>query len=179
MFSPSDKPRIFGTAPGTDFAESLVAGLLSRGDGYAAQDWARIEIFVSTARMQRRIREVFDQGPAMLLPRIRLLTELANDPRAKFGKAEADASAVVEQAKSEASRLTEKAGADLSLLLERRSAAFDQRMSQLQAQAQNDLKSRAAELAIGALRKSLPDQLDAAALASLADNAIDDLPNRV
>jgi len=99
--------------------------------------------------------------------------------RAKFGKAEADASAVVEQAKSEASRLTEKAGADLSLLLERRSAAFDQRMSQLQAQAQNDLKSRAAELAIGALRKSLPDQLDAAALASLADNAIDDLPNRV
>ena len=38
---------------------------------------------------------------------------------------------------------------------------------------------KAAELAIGALRKSLPEQLDAAALASLADTAIDDLPNRV
>ena len=99
--------------------------------------------------------------------------------RAKFGKAEADAAAIVEQAKDEATRLTEKAGTDLSSLLERRSAAFDQRMNQLQVQAQNDLKSRAAELAIGALRKSLPEQLDAAALASLADTAIDDLPNRV
>lgn len=99
--------------------------------------------------------------------------------RAKFGKADADAAAIVEQAKDEATRLTEKAGTDLSSLLERRSAAFDQRMNQLQVQAQNDLKSRAAELAIGALRKSLPEQLDAAALASLADTAIDDLPNRV
>jgi len=99
--------------------------------------------------------------------------------RAKFGKADADASAIVEQAKDEAKRLTEKAGTDLSSLLERRSAAFDQRMNQLQVQAQNDLKSRAAELAIGALRKSLPEQLDAAALATLADTAIDDLPNRV
>ena len=86
--------------------------------------------------------------------------------RAKFGKADADAAAIVEQAKDEATRLTEKAGTDLSSLLERRSAAFDQRMNQLQVQAQNDLKSRAAELAIGALRKSLPEQLDAAALAS-------------
>ena len=99
--------------------------------------------------------------------------------RAKFGKADADASAIVEQAKDEAKRLTEKAGTDLSSLLERRSAAFDQRMNQLQVQGQNDLKSRAAELAIGALRKSLPEQLDAAALATLADTAIDDLPNRV
>ena len=76
-------------------------------------------------------------------------------------------------------RLAEKSATDLGGLLERRSAAFDQRMNQLQVQAQNDLKSRAAELAIGALRKSLPEQLDAAALASLADTAIDDLPNRV
>jgi F-type H+-transporting ATPase subunit b len=99
--------------------------------------------------------------------------------RTKFGDADTDAAAIIEQAKGEASRLSEKAGSDLGDLLERRSAAFDQRMSQLQVQAQNDLKSRAAELAIGALRKSLPEQLDAAALASLADSAIDDLPNRV
>lgn len=97
----------------------------------------------------------------------------------KFGKADADAAAIVEQAKDEAVRLAEKSSADLSTLLSRRSAAFDQRMNQLQVQAQNDLKSRAAELAIGALRKSLPEQLDAAALATLADTAIDDLPNRV
>lgn len=99
--------------------------------------------------------------------------------KAKFGQADADAAAIIEQAKEEAARMTEKASNDLSVLLERRSTAFDQRMNQLQVQAQNDLKSRAAELAIGALRKSLPEQLDAAALATLADTAIDDLPNRV
>ena len=49
-------------------------------------------------------------------------------------------------------------------LLARRQAAFDQRMNQLQVQAQNDVKSRAAELAIGALRKSLPEQLSAKSL---------------
>ena len=52
-------------------------------------------------------------------------------------------------------------------------------MNQLQVQAQNDVKSRAAELAIGALRKSLPEQLSAKSLSALADTAIDDLPNRV
>ena len=36
-----------------------------------------------------------------------------------------------------------------------------------------------AELAIGALRKSLPEQLSAKSLSALADTAIDDLPNRV
>jgi len=99
--------------------------------------------------------------------------------KAKFGQADADAASIIEQAKDEASRLGEKSGTELTALLGRRSAAFDQRMTQLQVQAQNDLKSKAAELAIGALRKSLPEQLDASALASLVDTAIDDLPNRV
>lgn len=97
----------------------------------------------------------------------------------KFGKADADAAAIIAQAKDEAGRLTDKSSGDLDALLGRRRAAFDQRMGQLQVQAQNEVKAKAAELAIGALRKSLPEQLDAAALASLVDTAIDDLPNRV
>ena len=86
---------------------------------------------------------------------------------------------IVEAAKEEAKRLTKKSNDDLKDLLARRQAAFDQRMNQLQVQAQNDVKSRAAELAIGALRKSLPEQLSAKSLSALADTAIDDLPNRV
>jgi len=80
MFNPSSKPRIFGMPLGADFAGSLVAGLQDKLDGMPPADMARVEIFVNTSRMRRRIREVFDAGPARLLPRIRLITELANDP---------------------------------------------------------------------------------------------------
>ena len=51
----------------------------------SATDWARVEIFVNTSRMQRRIKEVFDAGPARLLPKIRLITDLANDPLSGAG----------------------------------------------------------------------------------------------
>ncbi len=80
MFEGQKAPRVFAEPPGVDFARGLVDGLTARASGLAPQDWARIEIYVNTARMQRRIRDVFDSGPARLLPRIRLITDLANDP---------------------------------------------------------------------------------------------------
>ncbi|KQB96532.1 helicase [Loktanella sp. 1ANDIMAR09] len=80
MFDHGKVPRIFASPPGVDFADGLVAGLLDRTAGMAPNDLARIEIYVNTTRMQRRIRAVFDAGPARLLPRIRLITDLANDP---------------------------------------------------------------------------------------------------
>lgn len=80
MFDPQIKPRIFAMAPGVDFAQGLVAGLNDRSAGMAPTDWARVEIYVNTTRMQRRIRSVFDSGPPRLLPRIRLITDLASDP---------------------------------------------------------------------------------------------------
>ncbi len=80
MFEGLKTPRIFAEPPGVDFAQSLVDGLTHHARGFAPHEWARIEIYVNTARMQRRIRDVFDAGPARLLPRIRLITDLANDP---------------------------------------------------------------------------------------------------
>ncbi len=80
MFEPASSPRIFGSAPGVDFAQSLVRGLELRGADLSPSDWARTEVYVNTTRMQRRIRTVFDSGPARLLPRIRLVTDLADDP---------------------------------------------------------------------------------------------------
>ncbi|MEO1639555.1 MAG: double-strand break repair protein AddB [Pseudomonadota bacterium] len=80
MFEPQPTPRVFGTAPGVDFAQSLVDGLTQRSAGLSPAALARTTIYVNTARMQRRIREVFDQGPARLLPQIRLITDLASDP---------------------------------------------------------------------------------------------------
>ncbi len=80
MFKDQQTPHIFAEPPGVDFAKGLVDGLTRRASGLAPHDWARTEIYVNTARMQRRIRDVFDAGPARLLPRIRLITDLANDP---------------------------------------------------------------------------------------------------
>ena len=80
MFDPSEKPRIFAEPTGVDFAQGLVDGLITRCAHMSPEDWARTEIYVNTTRMQRRIRAVFDAGPARLLPRIRLLTDLALDP---------------------------------------------------------------------------------------------------
>ncbi len=80
MFEGAAAPRIFGTPPGVDFAQSLVDGLAKRADTMTPEQWARTEVYVNTSRMQRRIRAVFDAGPPRLLPRIRLITDLANDP---------------------------------------------------------------------------------------------------
>ncbi|MFT6120122.1 MAG: double-strand break repair protein AddB [Yoonia sp.] len=85
MFNASKTPRIFGMAPGGDFATALVAGLQQQGRDLSPTDWASVEIFVNTSRTQRRIRSVFDAGPARLLPRVRLITDLANDPSIDAG----------------------------------------------------------------------------------------------
>ncbi|EBA14117.1 double-strand break repair protein AddB [Roseobacter sp. CCS2] len=80
MFETDKQPHIFASPPGVDFAQGLVAGLIARTADLDPTDLARVEIYVNTTRMQRRIRAVFDTGPARLLPRVRLITDLANDP---------------------------------------------------------------------------------------------------
>lgn len=76
MFEPQDTPRVFGLAPGVDFPELLVAGLLERFKGQPPEALARVDLIVNTQRMARRLRSIFETGPALLLPRIRLITDL-------------------------------------------------------------------------------------------------------
>ncbi len=87
MFDPTDHPRVFAMPPGADFGTALVDGLLGHLDGMPPDQIARVEIYVNTARMARRIKDVFDQNPPSLLPRIRLVTDLANDPLTDAGPA--------------------------------------------------------------------------------------------
>ena len=79
MFDQST-PRLFGVPPGVDFPRSLISGLEQRLISAAPTDWARVRILVNTQRMKRRMRAIFDVGPPRLLPRIDLITELADDP---------------------------------------------------------------------------------------------------
>ncbi|MBK5934049.1 double-strand break repair protein AddB [Rhodovulum imhoffii] len=73
-------PRLFGLPPGADFPRLLVVGLLARMRGCPPETLARVELYVNTRRMQRRLTALFMEGPARLLPRIRLVTDLAGDP---------------------------------------------------------------------------------------------------
>ncbi len=75
-------PGIFGVPPGADFPQALVSGLVEWARGRPPDALARVTVYVNTRRMQRRVRSLFDGGPALLLPRLRLVTELDREPAA-------------------------------------------------------------------------------------------------
>lgn len=77
MFETSG-PRLFALPCGADFATELVTGLRARMQDASPEAMAQAEIYVNSDRMARRLRAVFDAGPACLLPRIRLVTDLAD-----------------------------------------------------------------------------------------------------
>lgn len=77
MFDLSARPGLYQVPLGVDFGQALVDGLLERAATMPPQDFARIEIYVNTQRMKRRVIDLLTQGPARLLPKVRLLTELA------------------------------------------------------------------------------------------------------
>lgn len=78
MFDPTDRPRLFALPPGADFARELVLGLKSRLADHPPDAMARVELFLNTRRMQRRVESVFDSLGAGFLPRIRLITDLVD-----------------------------------------------------------------------------------------------------
>ncbi|UZD90733.1 double-strand break repair protein AddB [Cognatishimia activa] len=79
MFSPSEKPRVFGIAPGIDFPQALWRGLLDRMQDQPPEAMAQVQIIVNTQRMARRLRSIADAGPATLMPRIDLLTHVGKN----------------------------------------------------------------------------------------------------
>lgn len=76
MFDLTDQRRLFGCAPGVDFPLAVVRGLEERLTNAPPDAWPRVTLLVNTTRMARRLRTLFDQGPARLLPRIRMITQL-------------------------------------------------------------------------------------------------------
>jgi double-strand break repair protein AddB len=82
LFPPREGPRVFALPPGCDYAGEIVAGLRARLAGQPPEALARIELFVNTRRTQRRLTSLFAAEGATLLPRIRLVTDLADDPGA-------------------------------------------------------------------------------------------------
>jgi len=79
MFEPGKQPRVFACPPGADFPRLLVDGLVARMTGQPPEAMARVQVFVNTRRMQRRMINLFDTKPALFLPNIRLITDLARE----------------------------------------------------------------------------------------------------
>ena len=80
MMFPNPGPRVFGLPPGVDFPTRLLDGLIARIGPGAPERLARVTVIVNTARMRRRLTALFAGRGAGFLPRLRLITELAEDP---------------------------------------------------------------------------------------------------
>ena len=68
--------------PGVDFSRALLAGLDERLEGHPPEAGARAEIWVNTQRARRALLDLMNKGPSRLLPRVRVVTDLASDPLA-------------------------------------------------------------------------------------------------
>ena len=82
MFDTAPAPRLFAVPCGADFPRALIDGLLARHRGQPPEALARVELIVNTTRMARRLQALFDEGPARLLPRVSLLSDVASSPGA-------------------------------------------------------------------------------------------------
>ncbi len=87
MFAPQEEPRIFALPLGVDFAGCFVDGLRARMAGQPPEAWAKVQIYVNTRRSARRLEELLAAGGAMILPDIRVITALANDPMVPLPRA--------------------------------------------------------------------------------------------
>lgn len=79
MFDPQEHPRAFALPIGVDFPRAVVDGLRARMLNQPPEALARVVLYVNTTRMQRRIRSLFIERGATLLPQVRLVTDLASD----------------------------------------------------------------------------------------------------
>jgi len=76
----AESARIFALPPGCDFSSVFLQGLRHRLRGQPPEAIAKVEIFVNTERTKRRIVEILQAGPSGLLPRLRVITDLAKAP---------------------------------------------------------------------------------------------------
>jgi len=73
---------VFALPPGVDFPKELVTGLLERMASQPPEAMARVQLYLNSGRMLRRVREEFQRSGARYLPRLRLVSDLGQDPLA-------------------------------------------------------------------------------------------------
>lgn len=76
LFDQSTNANVFGMPLGVDFPRALVDGLLAAYADKPPEELAKVHLILNTSRMERRVRELFDEGKALLLPRISLIAQV-------------------------------------------------------------------------------------------------------
>lgn len=69
-------PNLYALPPGVDFPAELVRGLLARMEGHPPEALARVTVILNTQRMRQRVQDCLQDGGALLLPRLLLVTEV-------------------------------------------------------------------------------------------------------
>ncbi|HRK41410.1 MAG TPA: double-strand break repair protein AddB [Gemmobacter sp.] len=69
--------NLFALPPGIDFPAQFVAGLHRRMAGHPPEAMAKVTVFLNSQRMRRRVSQLLTAEGAILLPRLRLVTDLS------------------------------------------------------------------------------------------------------
>ncbi len=97
----------------------------------------------------------------------------------KRTEAEKEASGIIAQAKSEADSYAEETRKKLAERLERRTGLAEQKIAQAEADAMNEIRSAAADLAIAAARQIISDEVKGARANKLVDQSIEVVKTRL
>ncbi|GMV62471.1 MAG: hypothetical protein AMXMBFR74_16390 [Parvibaculum sp.] len=90
-----------------------------------------------------------------------------------------EAEDIISQAKAEAEQLAKETRANMEAQVERRTKLAEDKIAQAETQAVNDVRSAAAEVAIGAARRVIAEKVDAGADAKLIEKSIADLASKL
>ncbi|WP_299842140.1 double-strand break repair protein AddB [uncultured Paracoccus sp.] len=78
-------PGLYALPPGVDFAREFVAGFLQRMAGQPPEAMARATIYANSGRTLTALTEAFDARGPLLLPRLRIVTDLGAGPANSHG----------------------------------------------------------------------------------------------
>ena len=79
ILNPAITPRVYGVPAGSGFPEAVVQGLTEGFRDHPPEILASAHLIVTTRNMARSIRAHFDEGPALLLPKIALLSDFGEE----------------------------------------------------------------------------------------------------
>lgn len=80
-FEPSCQPSVFSLPPGCNFAKEFTQGLIKRSKSVPPEILARTEVYVNTGRVRQGVIDEFNSQKQFMLPKLRLVSDLANDVR--------------------------------------------------------------------------------------------------
>ncbi len=144
---------------------------------FAAGIWkpARKALLGSLDDRAARIRAELDEARKLREEAEQLLAQYQQRER----EAAAEAEAIVAHAREEAERIAAQSSRDLDDALVRRQRLAEERITQAEAKALDEIRAVAVDVAIGAAREVIVAQIDEERGAALLDAAIAALPQRL